>query len=152
MMDSVQPPLRSTYRASSDVALVKYWGKRDAALRIPENNSISMLLAGLDTVTTVEFDPKLMADEVRIGNDTRPIEVERVSQHLDRVRLLAGSSLRARVVSENRFPPRHRSFQFRQWICSPDSCGDGCSRSGTLHPRTEPTGATGVGHCLPLHV
>ncbi len=95
---------KSTYRASSDIALIKYWGKKDEILRLPENGSISMILAGLDTVTTVEFSPELTLDEVTIAGEQDRKEAARVSKHLDRIRKLAGTKLFAKVDSENSFP------------------------------------------------
>jgi diphosphomevalonate decarboxylase len=95
---------KSTYRAFTDVALIKYWGKRNAELRIPENNSLSLVLDGLSTVTTVEFQDDLATDDITIGGSQNPVEVQRVQQHLDRIRERAGVSTSAKVVSENNFP------------------------------------------------
>ena len=95
---------KSTYRASSDIALIKYWGKKDEILRLPENGSISMILAGLDTVTTVEFSPELTQDAVTIAGEQDPKEAARVSKHLDRIRKIADTEVFAKVDSENTFP------------------------------------------------
>ena len=96
--------MKTTFRASPDVALIKYWGKKDAALRIPANGSISMVLAGLDTTTTVEFQDHLTADDIMIQGETKEIEVKRVRKHLDRIRQTFGKNGYAKVVSENNFP------------------------------------------------
>ncbi len=93
-----------TVKASSDIALIKYWGKKDEILRLPENGSISMILSGLDTVTTVEFDEKLTQDEVIIQGESEEGEAGRVAKHLDRIRKLAGKEVFAKVVSNNTFP------------------------------------------------
>lgn len=102
-----------TAKASSDIALVKYWGKKDAVLRLPENGSVSIKLDGLDTVTTVEFSDKFLTDELTIGNETIDItsrEAKRVVKHLNRIRDLAKekglakASQFAKVVSKNSFP------------------------------------------------
>jgi len=90
--------------ASNDVALIKYWGKKDEILRLPENGSISLVLDGLDTTTTVEFDTNLSEDAVTIESESDPVEVKRVIQHLDRLRKIAGVETKARVVSINNFP------------------------------------------------
>lgn len=95
---------KTTVKVSSDVALVKYWGRKDEKLRLPENGSISIILDGLDTVTTVEFQPELTRDDVTIEGESRPEEVQRVVEHLDRIRAAAGISTFARVVSTNSFP------------------------------------------------
>lgn len=93
-----------TYRASSDIAFIKYWGKKNKTLRLPENGSLSMILNGLDTVTTVEFSQKLSKDDITIEGESDAKEVIRVVRHLDRVRALAKIELFAKVVSENNFP------------------------------------------------
>lgn len=95
---------KATFQASSDVALVKYWGKKDEVLRLPENGSLSMILSGLDTVTTVEFSPAFTKDEVIIQGEAEEDEAGRVSKHLDRIRALAQSQMFAKVVSDNTFP------------------------------------------------
>lgn len=95
---------KTTVKASSDVALVKYWGKKDEVLRLPENGSLSLILDGLDTVTTVEFDPKLKKDEVVIQGESEEGEAGRVSKHLERIRKLAGKEVFAKVMSQNTFP------------------------------------------------
>ena len=81
---------KTTIKASSDIALVKYWGKKDEVLRLPENGSVSVILDGLDTITTVEFLENLKEDQItiqgtKIAADSR--EAKRVVKHLDRVRL-----------------------------------------------------------------
>jgi diphosphomevalonate decarboxylase len=64
-----------------------------------------MNLAGLETVTTVEFVDGLEADTVIIGGEpqTGPAR-ERVVAQLDLIRALAGLSGPARVESRNNFP------------------------------------------------
>jgi len=95
---------RATFQASSDVALVKYWGKKDEVLRLPENGSVSLVLSGLDTITTVDFSPDYIKDEITIQGESEEGESTRVIKHLDRIRVLAGSKLFAKVVSQNTFP------------------------------------------------
>lgn len=95
---------KTTFKASPDIALVKYWGKKDEVLRLPENGSVSMIVGGLETTTTVEFQPDLNKDEVMIQGEKVTQELKRVSKHLDRIRNLAGISSFAKVVSQNNFP------------------------------------------------
>jgi diphosphomevalonate decarboxylase len=99
------PDHTATARSHSNIAFIKYWGNRDADLRIPSNGSLSMNLAGLDTVTTVRFRPNLPADRLILNGALQAgAAAERVSRHLDLFRALAGSDLNAEVVSENNFP------------------------------------------------
>ena len=59
---------KATAVAPSNIAFVKYWGKKDESLRLPSNGSISMNLNGLTTTTTVEFLPELAHDEITIDD------------------------------------------------------------------------------------
>ena len=95
---------KTTIKASSDIALVKYWGKKDEILRLPENGSISLILSGLDTVTTVEFNENFTKDEVIIQGESEEGETGRVVKHLDRMRQLADKKIYVKVVSQNTFP------------------------------------------------
>ena len=100
----------ATAVAPSNIAFVKYWGVRDAALTLPYNESISMNLDACSTTTTVTFDSSRNTDEVAIqwyGQPARPTAgrpYERVVAQLDRVRVRAGIQARASVVSANNFP------------------------------------------------
>jgi diphosphomevalonate decarboxylase len=91
-----------TVRARANIALVKYWGKRESVLNLPAAGSLSLTLDALVTETTVRFDPKLGNDELVL--DGKPADASRVSPFLDLVRTTAKLQERAHVVSENRFP------------------------------------------------
>ena len=92
----------TTARACANIALVKYWGKRDSGtLNLPATGSLSVSLAALVTETTVTFERALAEDEV--GLDT-PAARARVVHFLDLVRARAGITTRARVDTRNRFP------------------------------------------------
>jgi diphosphomevalonate decarboxylase len=95
----------ATAVAHTNIALVKYWGKRDAALNLPARGSLSLTLDGLDTRTTVGFDDSLAADELHLGGVAQAGDaLGRVSRFLDLVRTRAHRREHARVVSENSFP------------------------------------------------
>ncbi|HEU0034150.1 MAG TPA: diphosphomevalonate decarboxylase [Kofleriaceae bacterium] len=94
-----------TARACANIALVKYWGKRDAALNLPATGSLSLTLDSLVTETTVQFDEALTGDELVLdGQPARPEDIARMSTFLDLVRAASGVPIRARVVSKNDFP------------------------------------------------
>lgn len=96
---------RSTARANPNIAFIKYWGNRDDTLRLPSNGSISMNLGGLETQTTVQFDPTIEADRVVINGENAGEKArQRVTRMLDEVRALAGISFCAKVNSTNNFP------------------------------------------------
>jgi diphosphomevalonate decarboxylase len=94
-----------TARACANIALVKYWGKRDGALNLPAAGSLSLTLAALVTETTVAFDQGLAADELILGGTAANADdTARASQFLDLVRTRAGTKLRARITTMNEFP------------------------------------------------
>ena len=91
--------------AHPNIAFIKYWGNRDDALRLPLNGSISMNLSGMESCTSVQFDEALECDAFELNGEAQSgASLQRVSQFLDHVRRLAGSSHYARVSSTNNFP------------------------------------------------
>lgn len=98
--------MKATATAHPNIALVKYWGKRDHAFNLPAAPSLSMTLGGLTTRTSVEFLPDQAADSLELDGETvvKGARLGRVSQFLDLVRAMAGISLHARVQSSNDFP------------------------------------------------
>ncbi len=98
--------MKATCIANSNIAFVKYWGKKDSKLNIPMNPSISMTLdENLSTKTTVEFSEKYKEDRLILNNEKQTgNKLERVSNFLDLVRENAHAKLKAKVVSINSFP------------------------------------------------
>ena len=96
--------MKRTAIAPTNIAFIKYWGRKDEALRLPTNGSVSMNLSNLSTTTTVEFDQKYFKDEVIINGVQDEKESLRVIKHLDRIRNLAHISEKAKIVSHNNFP------------------------------------------------
>jgi len=95
----------ATARACANIALVKYWGKRDAARNLPAAGSLSLTLGALVTETTVAFDAALASDELYLdGVPARPADLQRTSAFLDLIRAQATVTTRARVTSKNEFP------------------------------------------------
>ncbi|MFL7871491.1 MAG: diphosphomevalonate decarboxylase, partial [Anaerolineales bacterium] len=71
----------------------------------PANGSISMNLGGLETRTTVTFEPSLKSDMLILnGQSVSGTSSSRASEFLDRVRGMAGLKEFARIESENNFP------------------------------------------------
>jgi diphosphomevalonate decarboxylase len=94
-------------RANTNIALVKYWGKRDGALNLPAVGSLSLTLEGLSTRTSVAFDLTGSATSDSLILNGEPADaraVGRVAKLLDIVRARAGISTHARVESANDFP------------------------------------------------
>jgi diphosphomevalonate decarboxylase len=91
--------------AHPNIALIKYWGNRDGALRLPANGSISMNLEGLETRTSVTFSELGEEDALSLNDQpTTGPGLQRVSAFLDLVRQMAGLNARAEVTSESNFP------------------------------------------------
>src|SRR3989338_6837251 len=96
--------MKATSIAPSNIAFIKYWGKKDEILRLPENGSISMNLSNLLTTTTVEFNHTYKSDSITINCIQEPNDGNRAIKHLDRIRKLANLSQKAKVVTINNFP------------------------------------------------
>lgn len=96
---------KTTIRAGSNIAFIKYWGVDDASINLPQTSSISMTLADAHTTTTLEWLSGAQQDEITVDGRTLAGEAgARIVRHLDRIRQLAGTQQRARVVSKNNFP------------------------------------------------
>lgn len=97
--------MKGIARANTNIALIKYWGKRDETLFLPTNSSISITLDQFYSTTTVQFCEYLSSD-VFIFNNNLASEVEtlKVSQFLEHVRNIASKKLFAFVTSMNKVP------------------------------------------------
>ena len=94
--------MRATARAQPNIALIKYWGKRDTHRNLPAVGSISITLADLYTRMQVEEDASLDADTFELNGHEETAMLPRVSRCLDRV---AGANRPyVRVISQCNFP------------------------------------------------
>src|SRR5438445_248400 len=92
-------------QAQPNIALIKYWGKRETTLNIPAVSSLSITLDSLWTKTEVNFDPKIANDEFYLNDlkqEGRPLQ--RVKACLDQFRQISGVKKFAQIRSENNFP------------------------------------------------
>lgn len=74
----------ATAVAHANIALIKYWGKRDVAANLPAVGSISLTLDALKTETSIHFDETLQNDFFELNGQTasgRPMQ--RISHFLD---------------------------------------------------------------------
>lgn len=94
--------MQAKARAQPNIALIKYWGKRDLAKNLPAVGSISITLADLYSEMTVEVDQALDHDVLLVnGHESRSM-LARVSSCVDNV---AGRKRPfVRVCSEANFP------------------------------------------------
>lgn len=95
--------MKATAVANSNIALVKYWGKRDPDLMLPQNSSISVTLDGMSTRTTVEFGHE-KDTFILDGKQAEGRELEQIKKPLDLIREKAGIEEAAKISSENSFP------------------------------------------------
>lgn len=96
--------MKATAEARANIALVKYWGRRDHEKNIPVTGSLSLTVDRLVTRTTVETSSDIKRDELVInGAPQQGAPLARVERHLDALRARAGAHERCRVVSQNTF-------------------------------------------------
>ncbi|MEW4620682.1 diphosphomevalonate decarboxylase [Corynebacterium amycolatum] len=97
----------ATAVAHPNIALIKYWGKRDEAVQLPATGSLSLTLGIAPTTTTVSLidDPSVTADSGTLnGQEMVGKDLSRVQKFLDLVRERAGSTSFAEVTSTNEIP------------------------------------------------
>lgn len=77
-----KPAIRGEAFAPANIALCKYWGKRDADLNLPINSSLSVSLGKLGTRTVVKFAKT--ADRIFLNGKPAPKDfAARISAYLD---------------------------------------------------------------------
>lgn len=96
--------MQATATARANIALIKYWGKRDRGLNLPAVGSLSITLDALSTRTAVRFDANLKQDEIRLNGASDVKATARVRAFLDLIRGIANHPLFAHVDSLNDFP------------------------------------------------
>lgn len=112
----------TVYRASTfapvNIAVIKYWGKRDASLNLPTNSSLSVTLSQSDlrTHTTASCSSLFDKDELILNGSSQDISGHRTQACLSELRALrsalessnsslpALSKLHLKIVSKNNFP------------------------------------------------
>lgn len=91
-----------TARAHTNIALIKYWGKKNTELIIPQNSSLSLTLDHFYTDTTVQFDKSLDHDLFTLNDQL--VDNPKVYKFMDLVRERAGIKTFARIDSINHVP------------------------------------------------
>lgn len=94
--------MRAHAVAQPNIALVKYWGKRDGERNLPATGSLSLTLDTLWTKMSVELRAAAEADTLSVNGSDDGAMLGRVSRCLDRV--LGPGRPRAAVASESNFP------------------------------------------------
>lgn len=99
--------MKATAVAPANIAFIKYWGQKNPKINLPFNNSISMNLSKCFTVTSCDFSPKYLKDEIFFEGKKIKENQEffiKIVKHLNQVRKLAKSNFKAKVISANSFP------------------------------------------------
>jgi len=94
--------MQATAIAQPNIALIKYWGKRDVDRNLPAVGSISITLNELHTEVSVDLDVDQSADVLLVNGDENLAMLPRISACLDRV--LGSSRPRTRIESRSNFP------------------------------------------------
>jgi len=94
--------MRAVAQAQPNIALIKYWGKRDLDRNLPAVDSLSVTLDSLWTRMSLEFDERLDEDTLQVNGEEAPSMLQRVGNCLE---LVAGNDRAcARVESTSNFP------------------------------------------------
>lgn len=95
-----------TARAHANIALAKYWGKRDETLNLPFFDSLSINLEDLYTETTAVWNEEDPRDALSINGWEVPAhKLGRIQKMLDTIRAKAGlEGMRCVLTSRNNFP------------------------------------------------
>lgn len=89
-------------RAHTNIALIKYWGKKDKSLFLPMNSSLSLTLDAFYTDTKVTFDETLTHDSFTLNNIEQ--DPTAISNFLNLFRPLMNKPMHAKVESLNFVP------------------------------------------------
>lgn len=92
-------------RAYTNIALIKYWGKKDETLILPMNNSLSLTLDAFYTETEVLFSEEFTEDLFYLDGQFQDEKAtKKISTFLDLVREKAGTTCKATIRSQNFVP------------------------------------------------
>lgn len=100
----VSQAMKATAVSHPNIALVKYWGKRDEERVLPHQSSLSVTLDGLCVTTTVELGAP--QEEIRLNRGpAKEAESARIRRVLAAVQREISEPLgKAKVISEGNFP------------------------------------------------
>ncbi len=94
--------MRAVARAQPNIALIKYWGKRDSERNLPAVGSISVTLDELFTRMSVQLSDSPGADTLTVNGEPSAKMLPRISRCIDRV--LGENRPAANVASDCNFP------------------------------------------------
>lgn len=98
-----------TIVSPANIAFVKYWGRRDDGLILPQNSSVSMNLDSCTTTTSCEWG-EFEDDSIKVKFENKEsvelsgVPREKALKIIERVRQKLGLNLKVKIESENNFP------------------------------------------------
>ena len=76
----------TTWKSPSNIALVKYWGKKPSQVQIPSNSSISFTLNNCATTTCLTFvEQETLEISVLLEGKSEPSFIPKIEQFLERI-------------------------------------------------------------------
>jgi diphosphomevalonate decarboxylase len=100
--------MKATAIANANIALTKYWGKRNKEFMLPNNGSTSMTTDDFYAHTTVDFSEGFNEDVLIVNGKEFKAGTEEyddyVGSFLRVVRGMTGNNTRVKIVSNNNFP------------------------------------------------
>lgn len=132
--------MRILVQAPSNIALVKYMGKRDADLNLPENPSLSMTLDQLCSYAELRWNPSLKPESLRFipelpeglsahlcqKVESSEVGLKKIQTHFERCRAQGGEILQRHGVQVKREP---KGFELRTANTFPAGTGIASSAS-----------------------
>lgn len=92
-------------RAHANIALIKYWGKKDEKIFLPMNSSLSLTLDSFYTETEVIFDDQFDKDYFYLNNKLQSkLDTNKISKFLNLFRIKKDIKYNALVKSINYVP------------------------------------------------
>lgn len=93
------------YRAHTNIALIKYWGKRNKELFLPVTSSLSLTLDQFYTDTKLSWNDQTPSDTFTLNGQVQDANaVQNVSRFIDMFRELSGINQHVHVDSVNHVP------------------------------------------------
>ena len=88
---------------NANIALIKYWGKRNEELILPTKDSISIGVAALTTTTSIQLN-KTTQDKIIINNNSNNDIIKPITLFLDTIRKKFNFNKHFTINSYNNFP------------------------------------------------